>query len=87
MLGFGLFGYWMNKAGVSPAPMVIGLILGPVMETSYQQSMLIGQGNLSIFLTSPIAVVLLCIAAFSILQPTPLFRWLRVALRQRTQPE
>jgi putative tricarboxylic transport membrane protein len=87
MLGFGLFGYWMNKAGVSPAPMVIGLILGPVMETSFQQSMLIGQGNLGIFLTSPIAVVLLCIAAFSVLQATPFFRWLRGTLRSRTQPE
>lgn len=87
MLGFGLFGYWMNKAGVSPAPMVIGLILGPVMETSYQQSMLIGQGNLSIFLTSPIAVVLLCVAALSVLQATPFFRWVRAAMRPRTQTE
>jgi putative tricarboxylic transport membrane protein len=87
MLGFGLFGYWMKKAGVSPAPMVIGLILGPVMETSYQQSMLIGQGNLSIFLTSPIAVVLLSIAAFSVLQATPFFGWLRGALRDKAQAE
>lgn len=83
MLGFGLFGYWMQKAGVSPAPMVIGLILGPVMETSFQQSMLIGQGRMSIFLDSPIAVVLLCIASLSILQATPLFRWLRTAVRGR----
>ena len=29
MLGFGLFGYWLAKAGVSPAPMVIGLIIQP----------------------------------------------------------
>lgn len=49
MLGFGLFGYWLNRAGVSPAPMVIGLILGPVMENSFQQSMLIGNGNFGIF--------------------------------------
>ncbi|MBY5925723.1 tripartite tricarboxylate transporter permease [Halomonas sp. DP4Y7-1] len=77
MLGFGLFGYWMNKAGISPAPMVIGLILGPVMETSFQQSMLIGQNSPVIFLNSPIAMVLLGIAVLSILQATPFFRWLR----------
>ncbi|WP_261396064.1 tripartite tricarboxylate transporter permease [Halomonas sp. DP8Y7-1] len=77
MLGFGLFGYWMNKAGISPAPMVIGMILGPVMETSFQQSMLIGQNSPVIFLNSPIAMVLLGIAVLSILQATPFFRWLR----------
>ena len=82
MLGFGLFGYWMNKAGISPAPMVIGLILGPVMETSFQQSMLIGQNSPMIFVESPIAMVLLGIAVLSILQATPVFRWLRSSLRR-----
>lgn len=80
MLGFGGFGYCLKKANISPAPMVIGLILGPVMETSFQQSMLIGQGDMRIFLTSPIAVVLLCIAVFSILQTTPAGRWIHARL-------
>jgi putative tricarboxylic transport membrane protein len=83
MLGFGLFGYWLAKAGVSPAPMVIGLILGPVMENGFHQSMLIGNGDYRIFLSSPIAVVLLCIAVFSVLQATPLFRWMLTPLRRR----
>ncbi|GGK00972.1 tripartite tricarboxylate transporter permease [Pseudomonas matsuisoli] len=85
MLGFGLFGYWLSKAGVSPAPMVIGLILGPVMENSFQQSMLIGGGEYSIFLSSPIAVVLLGIAVLSILQATPFFRWVLAPFRRRSQ--
>lgn len=83
MLGFGLFGYWLSKAGVSPAPMVIGLILGPVMETSFQQSMLIGNDSFTVFLDSPIAVVLLCIATLSILQATPIFRWIGISRRRR----
>lgn len=83
MLGFGLFGYGLSKAGISPAPMVIGLILGPVMEISFQQSMLIGNGSYRIFLESPIAMVLLSIAAFSILQATPFFRWLRFSRLRR----
>lgn len=85
MLGFGLFGYWLAKAGVSPAPMVIGLILGPVMENAFHQSMLIGNDDYRIFLTSPIAVVLLSIALLSILQATPVFRWLLAPLRRRTR--
>ncbi|QJQ95942.1 MULTISPECIES: tripartite tricarboxylate transporter permease [Halomonadaceae] len=72
MFAFGLFGYWMIKAGMSPAPMVVGLILGPVMETSFQQSMLIGGGSFLIFVKSPIAFGLLLLALFSVLQATPL---------------
>lgn len=83
MLMFGLFGYWLSKAGVAPAPMVIGLILGPVMENGFHQSMLIGNGDYRIFLESPIAVVLLSIALLSILQATPFFRWLRAPFKRR----
>ncbi|GHB17670.1 tripartite tricarboxylate transporter permease [Salinicola rhizosphaerae] len=85
MLGFGLFGYWLAKAGVSPAPMVIGLILGPVMEVSFQQSMLIGNDSFGVFLDSPIATVLLILALLSILQATPAFRWVRRPLKRRLQ--
>lgn len=84
MLGFGLFGYWLAKAGVSPAPMVIGLILGPVMENGFHQSMLIGNNDYRIFLSSPIAVVLLCLALFSVLQATPVFRWLFALVRRKS---
>lgn len=83
MFAFGLFGYWMIKAGMSPAPMVVGLILGPVMETSYQQSMLIGGGSFLVFAKSPIALFLLILALFSVLQATPLFGLLRRRLGKR----
>ena len=85
MLGFGFLGYVMQKAAVPPAPMVIGLILGPVMETNYLQSMLIGDGNYGVFLQSPIAVVLLAIALLSILQATPFFSWLRKPFAKRAR--
>lgn len=74
MLIFGLFGYLLKLAGMPPAPMVIGLILGPVMETSFQQSMLMGNDSFTIFLQSPIASILLALALFSILQMTSLPR-------------
>ena len=77
----------MSKAGVSPAPMVIGLILGPVMETSFQQSMLIGNDSFGVFLESPIATVLLILALLSILQATPFFRWLRAPFKRRLKPD
>lgn len=83
MLGFGLVGYLLDKCQVPLAPMVIGLILGPVLDTSLHQSLLIGQGSWGIFLQSPIATVLLLLAAVSILQVTPLFPLLYRRIRKR----
>ncbi|MBN7760631.1 tripartite tricarboxylate transporter permease [Nitratireductor aquibiodomus] len=71
MLGFGLLGWIFNEVGIPTPPLVIGLILGPVMDNSLQQSLLIGQGEWTVFLRSPIAAILLVIAMLSILQSTP----------------
>lgn len=77
MLGFGLLGYVFERAKIPTAPMVIGLVLGMLLDSSLAQSLLIGYGNWNVFLTSPIAIVLLLIAAISILQATPFFRMFR----------
>lgn len=77
MFGFGLLGYFMDMIKMPTAPMVLGLILGSLVESSLYQSLAIGHGSAAIFLTSPIAVVLLALAAISILQATPLFNFLR----------
>lgn len=73
MLCFGLLGFVFDKVGIPMPPLVIGLILGPIMDTSLQQSLLIGQGKWTVFFESPISAVLLIIAFLSILQSTPLF--------------
>jgi len=77
MFGFGLLGYVMDKLKVPPAPMVVGLILGNLLNVSLHQSLLISQGSWAIFVSSPISLVLLLIALFSIIQSTPLFTILR----------
>jgi len=77
MFGFGLLGYFMDMIKMPTAPMVLGLILGNLVETSLYQSLAIGHGSAAIFLSSPIAVVLLAFSALSILQATPLFNFLR----------
>ena len=73
MLAFGIVGFIFDEVGIPTPPLVIGLILGPVLDTSLQQSLLIGQGSWLIFLQSPISAVLLAIALLSVLQATPLF--------------
>jgi putative tricarboxylic transport membrane protein len=73
MIAFGMLGFVFDEFGIPTPPLVIGLILGPVLDTSLQQSLLIGQGSWTIFLQSPISAVLLGIALLSVLQATPLF--------------
>ena len=81
MLGFGALGYVFDRAKIPTAPLVIGLVLGPLLDTSLAQSLLIGYGSWAVFLESPVAAGLLLLAALSILQATPFFRLFRAARR------
>ena len=73
MFAFGILGYFMDKIKMPTSPMVVGMILGKMLDVSLHQSLLIGHGSWLIFLKNPISAVLLTIALFSILQATPLF--------------
>jgi putative tricarboxylic transport membrane protein len=81
MLGFGALGYLFDRARIPTAPLVIGLVLGPLLDTSLAQSLLIGYGNWGVFMESPVAAGLLMLAALSILQATPFFGLFRAARR------
>ena len=63
MLGFGILGYLMRKFDYDPAPLVLAFILGPLMEVSMRQSLLLSQGSFSIFFSRPISAACLGIAA------------------------
>ena len=59
---FAIFGYWLTKHDLEPAPMLLGMILGPLMEENLRRAMLIARGDPSVFLTRPISAGLLFIA-------------------------
>src|SRR6478735_421444 len=61
---FGLAGYWLSKHDFEPAPMLLGFVLGPLMEENLRRAMLIARGDPTTFVTRPISGVLLAIAAF-----------------------
>jgi putative tricarboxylic transport membrane protein len=63
---FGLTGYMLLKLEFEPAPLLLGFVLGPIMEESLRRAMLIARGDPSTFLTRPISLILL-IAAFLVL--------------------
>ncbi|OGP72196.1 MAG: transporter [Deltaproteobacteria bacterium RBG_13_60_28] len=70
---FGLIGYFFRKFRYEAAPLVLALVLGPMMENSLRQSLLMSGGSPFIFLNRPISSVIL-IAAFLLLA-FPLIPW------------
>jgi putative tricarboxylic transport membrane protein len=59
---FGLIGYLMNKCGYEPAPFVMGLVLSPIVEDSFRQSLVLSNGSFLTFFTRPLSGVLMFIA-------------------------
>jgi putative tricarboxylic transport membrane protein len=62
MAVFGLLGYIFKKLDCEPAPMLLGFVLGPLMEEFLRRTLLLSQGDPSVLLTRPISAVLLFIA-------------------------
>src|SRR5881409_2534685 len=60
---FGLVGYWLIKHDFEPAPLLLGMVLGPLMEENLRRALLISRGDWSVFLTRPLSAVLMAIAA------------------------
>lgn len=69
MLGLGLLGWAMKRYDWSAAPMILGLVLGPIFENSLRQSFTLSHGSSAIFVTRPISAVLLALALVALTVP------------------
>jgi putative tricarboxylic transport membrane protein len=69
MLGFGVFGFYAERFGFSLAPLVLAFVLGPLMETSLRQSLIISDGAFAIFATRPISGTLLALTVLMVVLP------------------
>jgi TctA family transporter len=67
MMGCALIGYFFIKIGVEPAPLLLGLVLGPQLEENFRRAMLIADGDFSVFLLRPISAVILGVVAVLLL--------------------
>ena len=70
---FGVIGYFMKWLDLPAAPVIMGIILGPMIETHFRRAMIISNGSYSTFFTHPISAIFLCAAILSILYPV--IRW------------
>lgn len=78
---FGLVGLGFRHFEITMAPLVLTMVLGPLMERSLRESLVMAQGSFDVFVTRPITLVLLIIAALILL--SPLFKFKKpAALRE-----
>jgi putative tricarboxylic transport membrane protein len=74
MLGFGMFGYFLKLYGFQAGPVILGVILGPLMETGYRQAMADQHNSVLGFLTqlivNPLSLVLTLSMIFMVLGQT-----------------
>ena len=65
MAVFGLLGYVFRKLGCEPAPMMLGFILGPMMEEFLRRALLLSKGDPGVFLRRPLSAAMLAVAALA----------------------
>ncbi len=58
---FGLLGYALIKLRCEPAPLLLGFVLGPLLEENLRRAMILGRGDPTVFVTRPISAVLLAL--------------------------
>jgi putative tricarboxylic transport membrane protein len=80
MVVFGIIGYGMKRADIPASPVILGMVLGRMMEERFRQAMVISDGSLSIFVSRPISLVLLLIAVAAI--TNPYWKYLRIFFRR-----
>ncbi|MGO3741273.1 tripartite tricarboxylate transporter permease [Kerstersia sp.] len=86
MLGFGVLGYFLKIYGFQVGPVILGMVLGPLMDRSYRQAMLSAGENpgefLMGFVTSPLSAAILLALVFTIVSQTKWWKRLRGGNRQ-----
>jgi putative tricarboxylic transport membrane protein len=65
----GVVGFFMRRYDFPVGPMILGVILGPLLEAHFRRALQISQGDLTVFLTRPISAILLLVAVAVLILP------------------
>ena len=79
LYGIGVVGFLMRRYDIPVAPVLVGMILGPLAEQQLRRALAISQGELSIFVTQPISATVFAITALVLVGPPV---WRRIATRR-----
>ena len=86
MIAFGLLGYFMRKTGFGAAPLVLGIILGNMVEANFRRSIVLSRGDmLSYYFSRPFSVGLMILIALAIIAPFLMRRKKARQLRRQQQ--
>jgi putative tricarboxylic transport membrane protein len=69
MIIFGIIGYICDKLDYNPAPIVLGMILGPIIDFNLRRTLMISEGNFISFFNRPISLVLIALILLSFAGP------------------
>ena len=82
MIFFGIIGYLGRKFDYPLAPMILAMVLGPLLESTLQQSLVLSGGRLSIFFTRPISASVMLLALLSAFAPVLMKQFRKKELRE-----
>jgi putative tricarboxylic transport membrane protein len=69
MLFFGIVGYLMKKFEYDAAPLVLAVVLGPMLEEAFRQSLMMSKGDFTIFVTRPLSLSFMIVALLLLIVP------------------
>lgn len=69
MIGAGIIGFFLKGFGISAGPIILGLILGPLVEANFRAALELSDGDVSIFVTDPLSAIILAITLVLIAWP------------------
>ncbi len=69
MIGFGVLGWLLRRWRYEAAPLILALVLGPLLESSLRQSLILSNGSLGIFVMRPLSALLLGVAVALLVVP------------------
>jgi putative tricarboxylic transport membrane protein len=70
VVGFGVLGYLMRRLDYPAAPLILGLVLGDLMENAVRQSLMMSNGDIAILYSRPLAATMLLFAAAILVGPS-----------------
>jgi TctA family transporter len=84
---FGILGYFLIKLGAEPAPLLLGFILGPLLEQHLRRALIISHGDPTVFLTRPVSLALVVAAVIVlVIAVLPSIRTKREVVFQEEEP-
>jgi len=83
MVPVGILAYFMQSMGYPIAPLVIGVILGPMADENLRRALMVSQGNFLPFFTRPVALILFLLIVWMFVSQTPFYKRFMAWLKDR----